>query len=122
MPYSNMDEFLACAYQNSVEDVIAMLDDEQKWQLAQWAGIGGNGYAEDVQCKVDYFIHHCIEGTDMASEYTILEQVPERFEGIPDKGKVHDAVYRIAGRAYLAGIEHAVNWMLEENKVYDWER
>lgn len=65
---------------------------------------------------VDNFLHHCMENTDMSVEYVIDENCPQRFDNVPDKGKIHDIVESVWREAFAEGIEHAFVWMLGESE------
>lgn len=121
--YYSQDDYIIDQYQNEVETILGILTDEQKWELATMANIGHLSHANSgIEERVNMFIHYVWEQTDLCAEYTIEEQCPQRFEGVPDSGKTHDAVEKHVKRAFAAGIEYAIQWIFSEIDVYKWER
>ena len=110
MSYVPIDELLEDV---PTEHIVKYMTDEQMEQCYFDAYLG-HIFKKDTADMFEWFVHHCVEFTDMEAEYVIEENIPQRFDGIPQSGKTYDAVRRIYVQAYFEGIEHAVSWMLGE--------
>lgn len=121
--YCSQDDYICEQYDNEVETIVSILTDEQKWELVTMANVGRLAHSKSsIEERVNMFVHYVWEQTDLCAEYVADEQCPQRFENIPDKGKIHDAVEEHVKRAFSAGIEFAIQWLFAEIDAYDWMR
>ena len=97
--------------------IVNYLNDEQLERCyidAYMSHIAVDELGEDIRA----FLHYVWENTDMSADWVIDENIPEHYNGIPDKGKIHDAVNFIWREAYNAGIDHCMQWLFNEIHSY----
>ena len=100
-------------------EIVPYLTDEQLFRIVMDINCNPMNKPDNSMAqKVNTFIHHVWENTDLCEEYTIEEQCPQRFEGIPDNGKTHDAVEAIYKKAFAEGIEYAIQWIFADIDYY----
>lgn len=119
MPYISREEYISQVLES--EELVQYLTDEQIDTIWLDLGIACMKARDGSRMSrlLDEFLHHEWEQTDMQAAYTIEEQTPQRFDGIPQSGKVYERVRELYAEAFYEGIEHAVRWMLADTDYYD---
>ena len=114
MTYVPLEELVS---ELPAKHIVKYLDDAQLERCYTDAYVA-NISADDERDTINAFLHYVWENTDMSAEWTIDEELPRHYDGIPDRGKTHDAADEVWREAFNDGIEHCMQWLFAEIDAY----